>query len=301
MLSGDADGPVIVGQIGAALAFLLVGAGLHTTQTAGLALATDLAPVESRPRVVAFLYVMLLVGMVASAFAFGALLSDFGQVRLIQVIQGAALVTMVLNVDRAVEAGGAQPDTHRRPAASVPPFANPGRDFAGRADRAACSWPSGSAPRLSRMQDILLEPYGGEILHLSVGETTSLTAFFAAGTLAGFAVAARSLGRGGDPYRLAAYGALVGLLAFSAVIFSAPLASPLLFRLGTIMIGFGGGLFAVGTLTAAMELARDGHSGLALGAWGAVQATAAGSRSRSAARSATSSPAWRRKACSALH
>ena len=86
-------GPPSIGQIGAALAFLLVGAGLHTTQTAGLALATDLAPAESRPRVVALLYVMLLVGMVASALVFGALLADFGQVRLIQVIQGAALVT----------------------------------------------------------------------------------------------------------------------------------------------------------------------------------------------------------------
>ena len=68
------------------------------------------------------------------------------------------------------------------------------------------------------------------------------------------------------------------------MIFAAPLASALLFRIGTVLIGFGGGLFAVGTLTAAMALARDGQSGLALGAWGAVQATAAASRSRSAAR-----------------
>ena len=53
ILSGDTTGPAFVGHAGAALAFLLVGAGLHTTQTAGLALATDLAPAESRPRVVA--------------------------------------------------------------------------------------------------------------------------------------------------------------------------------------------------------------------------------------------------------
>ena len=71
------DGPAVIGHIGAALAFLLVGAGLHTTQTAGLALATDLAPDDARPRVVAFLYVMLLIGMVASALIFGALLADF--------------------------------------------------------------------------------------------------------------------------------------------------------------------------------------------------------------------------------
>ena len=52
VLSGDTHGPPIIGEVGAALAFLLVGAGLHTTQTAGLALATDLAPPEAQPRVV---------------------------------------------------------------------------------------------------------------------------------------------------------------------------------------------------------------------------------------------------------
>ena len=88
VLSGDTHGPIAIGQAGAALAFLLVGAGLHTTQTAGLALANDLAPPESRPRVVALLYVMLLLGMVASAVVFGVLLRDFSQIHLIQIIQG---------------------------------------------------------------------------------------------------------------------------------------------------------------------------------------------------------------------
>jgi len=43
-----------------------------------------------------------------------------------------------------------------------------------------------------------------------------------------------------------------------------------------MLIGVGGGLFAHGTLTASMELARPEDRGLALGAWGATQATAAG-------------------------
>ena len=98
VLSGDANGPAWIGHAGAALAFLLVGAGMQTTQTAGLALATDLAPVEARPRVVALMYVMLLLGMVAGGTVFGLLLSDFSQIRLIQVVQGAALATMVLNL-----------------------------------------------------------------------------------------------------------------------------------------------------------------------------------------------------------
>jgi BCD family chlorophyll transporter-like MFS transporter len=75
---------------------------------------------------------------------------------------------------------------------------------------------------------------------------------------------------------MACYGALAGLPAFALIILAAPLGAPLLFVMGVLGVGFGGGLFGHGTLTAAMNLAPQGQRGLALGAWGAVQATAAG-------------------------
>ncbi len=275
VLSGDANGPVWIGYVASALAFLLVGAGLHTTQTAGLALATDLAPEASRPRVVAFLYVMLLLGMVASAVAFGALLSNFTQLKLIQLVQGCAVITFFLNCialwkQEARDPSRTSSDEPR------PKFSEAWQSFrkGGRSSRVLVAVGLGTAG--FSMQDILLEPYGGEILHLGVGATTTLTALLAAGTLLAFALAAAALNRGADPYRLAGYGALAGVVAFSAVVFAAPLGSPLLFRIGTALIGFGGGLFAVGTLTGAMALADSGNSGLALGAWGAVQASATG-------------------------
>ena len=275
ILSGDTTGPAWVGHAGAALAFLLAGAGLHTAQTAGLALATDLAPAEARPRVVALLYVMLLVGMVASALVFGVLLEDFSQLRLIQVIQGAAVATMALNIVALWKQEARDPSrtAFDRPR---PSFAESWRDFrrGGRSSRLLVAVGIGTAA--FSMQEILLEPYGAEVLGLAVSATTALTALMAAGALAGFTLAADRLSRGVDPYRLAALGALAGLAAFSAVIFADPLGSALLFRVGTVGIGFGGGLFAVGTLTAAMGLAEGGGSGLALGAWGAVQASAAG-------------------------
>jgi BCD family chlorophyll transporter-like MFS transporter len=130
------------------------------------------------------------------------------------------------------------------------------------------------------MEDILLEPYGGQILHLSVGDTTKLTAALAIGGLFGFGLASRVLSRGADPFRMASYGALVGVLAFLAVIFSASVSTTfyaaLLFGFGTLLIGFGAGLFGHGTLTATMNSAPKDQAGLALGAWGAVQASAAG-------------------------
>jgi BCD family chlorophyll transporter-like MFS transporter len=275
LLSGDTRGPAIYGQAGAALAFLLVGAGLHTTQTAGLALATDLAPPQSRPRVVALLYVMLLVGTVLSALLLGLVLRDFSQIRLIQAIQGAGLLTMVLN-GVALWKQEARDPARARHEGPAPSFLAAWRQFAGQGRTRRFLVAVGCGTAAFSMQDVLLEPYGGEILHLGVADTTMLTAFLAGGTLAAFAIAARRLTHGTDPHRLAALGALLGIFAFAGVVFAAPLDSTLLFRTGATLIGFGGGLFSVGTLTAAMALDRDGRNGLALGAWGAVQATAAG-------------------------
>ena len=131
------------------------------------------------------------------------------------------------------------------------------------------------------MQDVLLEPYGGEVLGMTVGATTSLTALWALGTLVGLGLAARLLGRDYDPNRLAGFGVVPGLIAFAAVALAGPLGSPALLGMAVVGVGFGGGLFAVGTLTAAMALSSElksggGQSGLAIGAWGAVQASCAG-------------------------
>jgi MFS transporter, BCD family, chlorophyll transporter len=115
------------------------------------------------------------------------------------------------------------------------------------------------------------------VLGLPVGTTTAMTALLAVSGMIGFAIAARSLGRGMDPYRLAGSGAMLGLAAFSALVFSAPLHAPLLFAIGVSGIGLGGGLFAHCTLTAAMGSAPRAQIGTVLGIWSAVQATAAGS------------------------
>jgi BCD family chlorophyll transporter-like MFS transporter len=275
ILSGDTHGPLWIGQFASALAFLLVGAGLQTTQTAGLALATDLAPEDKRPSVVALMYVMLLVGMVGAGVAFGRLLANFSEIRLVQVVQGAAMVTMALNLTalwKQEARGTVQAVVSRRAAR----FRDSWKEFTRHSRALRFLVTVGLGTAAFNMQDIILEPYGGEILHLPVSATTALTAMLAGGMLAAFSIAARFLAHGGDPYRIAAYGAVIGLFAFAAVIFAAPLDAPLLFRIGVLLIGFGGGFFSVGTLAGAMARERNGESGLALGAWGAVQATSAG-------------------------
>ncbi|MEO1482112.1 MAG: BCD family MFS transporter [Myxococcota bacterium] len=277
VLSGGAQVQIpFAGEAAAALAFLMVGFGLHTTQTAGLALATDIAPEESRPRVVALLYVMLLVGMMVSAAVFGWVLqADFRPTLLVQLVQGAAVVSMVLNIiavwQQEVRAPQATSAARERPS-----FRASWSEFSAGGQAARLLVIVGIGTAAFSMQDILLEPYGGEVLRLSVGATTALTALLAAGTLMGFAWSARALGRGRDPNLVAAIGLTFGIPGFTFVIFADPMGSTILFQLGTVLIGLGSGCFGVGTMVAAMALSRSGKSGLALGAWGAVQATAAG-------------------------
>lgn len=278
VLSGGgnaAQAPAWIGYLGAGVAFLLVGAGLHTTQTVGLALATDLAAPEARPKVVGLMCVMLLVGMICSAFLFGELLAEYSPARLVQVIQGAALLTLVLNV-LALWKQEARSRTRQASPQNEATFQQCWATFCTGGQALRRLLVLGLGTMAFSMEDVLLEPFGGEILHLSVSATTTLTATLAFGGLVGFGWASRVLGRGMDPFRMAAGGAWFGIPAFLAVIASAPLQSPAVFALGTFMIGLGAGMFGHGTLTATMNQAPKDQAGLALGAWGAVQATCAG-------------------------
>lgn len=267
--------PAWVGLIGAAGAFVLVGLGMHTVQTAGLALATDLAPVQSQPKVVGLMYVMQLVGMVGSALMLGYLLQDYSHGQLIRVVQAVAVLTLVLNV---MALWKQEPRSRlRKPGTPLDQnFKEAWQTF--------CQGPHtlrrllvvGCGTMAFTMEDVLLEPYGGEMLNLSVSATTVLTATLAVGGLMGFAWASRILSKGEDAYRMAGWGAWVGLPAFVAVIIAPLVGSSSIFTLGVFLVGLGGGMFAHGTLTATMQLAPAAQTGLAMGAWGAVQATAAG-------------------------
>ena len=278
VLSGagqSSQAPTWVGLIGAAGAFVLVGIGMHTVQTAGLALATDLAPPESQPKVVGLMYVMQLVGMMGSALMLGHLLQDYSHGLLIRVVQAVAVMTLVLNVIALWKQEARS--RLRKPGTPLE------QNFQ-QAWQSFCQGPHtlrrllavGLGTMAFTMEDVLLEPYGGELLNLSVSTTTMLTATLALGGLMGFAWASRVLSKGEDAYRMASWGAWVGVPAFVALMAAAPLSSPFVFALGIFGVGMGGGIFAHGTLTATMQLAPADQIGLAMGAWGAVQATAAG-------------------------
>jgi BCD family chlorophyll transporter-like MFS transporter len=266
-----------LGAIASGIAFFLVGVGSHTTQTAGLALASDLSVEEKRPRVVALMYLMLLLGVVLSAVAFGFLLADYDSIRLIRVIHGAAFATLWINGiacwRQEPRRWGIEP---YRKGERRPLFRDAWRAFAagGRVVRLLVAVALGFFA--FNLQDVLLEPYGGQVFHLTVSQTTGLTGLMAFGAVLSFIVSARLLESGWDPIRVAAIGAIAGLCALTLVLFASAFDSVTMFRVGTTGIGFGEAMFGVGTLSYAMALRDAEQHGIALGAWGAVFATGEG-------------------------
>nr|WP_274609757.1 PucC family protein [Rhodobaculum claviforme] len=271
--SGDA--PRWIGISAAALSFLLVGAGAHMVQTVGLALATDLVPEEDQPRVVGLMFVMFLLGMAVSALIFGWLLKDYSPLRLIQVIQGVAVVTVVLNM-LCLWKQEARDRTRAMATTPQPEFREAWARFAARPGAVRLLAMIGLGTAGFGMADVLMEPYGGQVLDMTVSQTTQLTAVLAGGGLLGFAIASRVLMQGVDPTRFAALGAVLGVPAFAAVIAAAFAQMTPMFVAGTFLVGFGAALFSHGTLVATMRSAPREQVGLALGSWGAVQATCMG-------------------------
>ena len=188
LLSEGQDVNLWVGRIGACAAFLLMGAGMQVTQTAGMALANDLADEDKRPRVVSLLYTMLLIGMIASSAIYGWLLSDFGPVRLIQVIQGSAVCVLVLNLLALWKQEARQAKRGEREAGG---FGRNWRQLMQAPQMRRFLWTVGLGSFAFSMQDIVLEPYGAQVLGLDVGITSGLTALSAGGALLAFVGAAR--------------------------------------------------------------------------------------------------------------
>ncbi|MBC8076533.1 MAG: PucC family protein, partial [Chloroflexales bacterium] len=124
--------------------------------------------------------------------------------------------------------------------------------------------------------DVLLEPYGAQVLNMSVSATTELTIYWGVAMLVAVALAGWALRQGRPPLLLLVAGCGAGALGFLVVGVASNDASVQLFRSGVALIGVGRGLFVVGSLALVLGLTQMSSAGFLLGLWGVVQALAQG-------------------------
>jgi BCD family chlorophyll transporter-like MFS transporter len=277
----DADsvtqGPIV--YVVAFVIFLLYGVGVNIVETTYLAMVSDNTEPEERGKILAILWLMLVIGTVAGSLFIGFTLIDYSLGALISAMQLSAFIFVVCMVLSLIRQEKLRPDGRL-----VREIEHVARQSLGESLKIV--W---NTPALRSMfvvffiatlgfgtHDVLLEPYGADILDMSVTATTLLTALWGVAMIIAVITAGWWLWTRGQSGRLLISGALVGMMGFLTVTYAGAIESTLLFQVGVAGIGFGRGLFIVGSIATVMSLADRGHTGLFMGIWGVVQSLAQG-------------------------
>ncbi len=251
-------------------AFIAYGVGKNLASNTFEALLADKFTGEQRPRAVTFFKVAMFLGIMAGAVLLGRLLVPFYIARLSVIVLSVAALFLFLAAFAVLRQ---EPRRHSLKAESAEarsiPFSETFKELI---------W---ADPQIRRFfifvmlivigtlgQDVLLEPYAGLVLGMSVGETTSLTALWGGGTLVSMGLAGMWLVKRFGYKRVVWVGLLLGVLTFMGLILSGLLELPGLFLGLVFVLGISTGLSASGMLTAVIEFTTAARAGLLMGLWG---------------------------------
>jgi BCD family chlorophyll transporter-like MFS transporter len=282
LLSGDGVLTFLPAMLICTAIFAAYGMGINIVETVYLALVSDITPPNQRGRVITVLWLMLILGTVVSSVIVSGILIDYSHRLLIGVMQASAVIFVVLTVIALFGQERLRPDgTIISLAQTVRvrlTLMESLRVLGKQKTLIALFTLIFLATMAFATHDVLLEPYGGQVLGMSVSATMSLTALWGVMTIVGVGMAGYLLWRRPLPVVLIGMGCGVGLVGFGMISASAASAEPMVvvFQIGVAFVSLGRGLFLVGTIVLVMSLTDVGHAGLLLGVWGIVQAMAQG-------------------------
>jgi BCD family chlorophyll transporter-like MFS transporter len=256
-----------------ALAFLLLGTGIFTAGTAYLSLVADLTPEKERGKAVAVIWSMMMVGILVGVFLGIWILKIYSPEHLVTLFLIMGILVAILTL---VAIWGME--TRYTPKPSLE----------GISSRQA--WKlmiTGHQTRLFFfflfsgilflfLQNVALEPFGGDVLGMSVGQTTRFNAFQMIGVLGGMALAGSWLSTRYGNRVTAGLGLIMAILSFIGLGAISLSANATWVNPAILLMGLGMGLFNVGGLAIMMGMSVDGRTGMYMGAWTLAQALANG-------------------------
>jgi len=256
------------------LVFGAWGMGYNFAAVSYLALATEISGANHRGRTLAVMWFMMICGIIATALVLGHLLDPYSRAVLYRsflFVAGAAAL-----IGCAGLIGLEQP------------FDGAGKEDGGTQKR---TW--GELLRICLQnsqavlfflylslllsavfgQDLLLEPFAGEVLEMPVSRTTRLTAIWGGCFLASLVLGGLLERR--VPKKLVAYvGNSLALAALLVLIVAGILQRRWIFYSGTILLGLGSGLSTIANLSLMFDMILPGSEGLFMGLWGIASAVA---------------------------
>ncbi len=184
----------VAGLLLAVAAFLLIGAGVGAAGTSLLVLLAAVVAERRRPAAASLVWIMMIAGFVLTTAIAGRLLDPYSGARLIAVASGVSLLAFLLACLAVwgIEARHAPLRVAAAPAVeeAKPPFRQ----------ALAEVWAEPDARRFTifvflsmlaySAQDLVLEPFAGQVFGMTLGETTRLASLQHGGVLAGMIVIA---------------------------------------------------------------------------------------------------------------
>ena len=262
----------------AALSFLMIGLGVGAAGTSLLALlATRVAPARRAPAAT-IVWLMMIFGFIVTTAVAGRFLDPFSPARLLAVaaaVSGLALLVTVLAV------WGMEPAGLRAARESAP--------RGGFRAALAEIWGERQARQFTvfvfvsmlaySAQDLILEPFGGVVFGLTLGETTKLASLQHGGVFGGMALVALLGGRVSSLKGWTVAGCAASAVALFGLAGAAAAGPGWPLGLSYVALGAANGAFAAAAIATMMQLAgqgRGGREGTRMGLWGAAQAIAFG-------------------------
>jgi BCD family chlorophyll transporter-like MFS transporter len=256
-----------LGLLAAVAVFTVWGLGVNIASVSYLSLATELAGQHSgwRSRSVSIMWTAMILSYIVLGILLGRWLEPFSRETLFAVFGGVWLASVLMVLVGSVR---------------VEPQAS-GRTVQHSADNPVTAiqvvMANPSAQRFFvylvlvlvsiHAQDVLLEPFGAEVLGMSVAQTSRLSSIWGIGvfvTLLGGIPLVRYWGK--KPSANA--GALVAAAGFASIVLCGALGTVPGFMFAILLLGLGAGLMTVANLSFMMDMVIPEAAGLYMGAWG---------------------------------
>jgi BCD family chlorophyll transporter-like MFS transporter len=255
------------------LYFLTEGIATFVAGTAYLALIAERNSSASRAQATSLVWTMLMVGIITTGSGAGAYLGEYKFEKLVELFFIAVVMALVLTLvalwrQEPRETGRVVRARRGLRAAAVQVLRS------GHSRRFALFLMVGMFSYF--MQDVILEPFGGEVFGLSAASTTRFNAYMGIGLIAGMLPGGLLLIPRIGKSAVAQIGCTILVLAFGLLAASGFAASAAVLPLLITLLGLGAGFFTVGSVALMMDMTLKEHTGLFVGVWTLAQAVAKG-------------------------
>ena len=126
------------------------------------------------------------------------------------------------------------------------------------------------------MQEAVLEPYGGEVFAMTIGETTKLNSYWGIGILFGYGVTGFKIIPALGKKRTTKIGCIAVALCFGLIILAGFTQQPKMLQSAMVFFGIAAGMATVGGINLMLDLTAAETAGTFIGAWGLAQAMSRG-------------------------